>query len=205
MDNNKINNINKHGSVIFSKFSAIESYFLYFMLYSFTGWLYEVFLEVVVYRWGYSDRGVLVGPYCPVYGTGALLFIFLFYKFIKNKNKSQSLFYRFLKMLLIFTGCMISATIVEYAASYICELLTGSWPWQTYFNYKWNFQGRIALSPSIRFGLGGLIFLYIFQPFFERANQRISNKARHIIFILTASVVAADLIYSLLKLIEAAK
>lgn len=201
MNNTKISNINKRSSVIFSKFSVIESYFLYFILYSFTGWLYEVFLEVVVYRWGYSDRGVLIGPYCPVYGTGALLFILLFYKFIKNKNKEQGLFYRFIKMLLIFTGCMISATAVEYAASYICELLTGSWPWQTYFNYKWNFQGRIALSPSLRFGLGGLIFLYIFQPLFERVNRKLSSKSRHIVFIIAVLIFAADLICSLLILL----
>ena len=31
-------------------------YFFYFMLYSIIGWIYEVFLEVVIYRWGYSNR-----------------------------------------------------------------------------------------------------------------------------------------------------
>ena len=31
-------------------------YFLYFIMYSVFGWLYEVFLEVVVYRWGSSRR-----------------------------------------------------------------------------------------------------------------------------------------------------
>ena len=46
----------------------IEEYFLYFILYSMIGWFYEVFLEVVVYRWGFSNRGVLFGPYCVVYG-----------------------------------------------------------------------------------------------------------------------------------------
>lgn len=51
-------------------------YYLYFVLYSILGWLYEVFLEVVVYRWGFSNRGVLLGPWCVVYGTGALLLIF---------------------------------------------------------------------------------------------------------------------------------
>ena len=49
----------------------VQDYFLYFMFYSVIGWIYEVFLEVVVYRWGYSDRGVLIGPYCIVYGFGA--------------------------------------------------------------------------------------------------------------------------------------
>ena len=51
-------------------------YFFYFILYSFIGWVYEVFLEVVVYRWGFSNRGVLFGPYCIIYGVGALILIF---------------------------------------------------------------------------------------------------------------------------------
>ena len=46
----------------------LSEYFLYFMMYSILGWIYEVFLEVVVYRWGFSNRGVLFGPYCTVYG-----------------------------------------------------------------------------------------------------------------------------------------
>ena len=37
----------------------LSEYFLYFMLYSIIGWIYEVFLEVFVYRWGFSNRGVL--------------------------------------------------------------------------------------------------------------------------------------------------
>ena len=57
---------------------AVQSYVLYFFFYSMLGWLYEVFLEVVVYRWGFTNRGVLLGPYCPVYGVGALVFLLAF-------------------------------------------------------------------------------------------------------------------------------
>lgn len=53
----------------------IEFAFLCFFAYSALGWCYEVFLEVVVYNWGFSNRGFLFGPYCPVYGFGALLLI----------------------------------------------------------------------------------------------------------------------------------
>ena len=63
----------------------IKKLYLTFMTYAVIGWIYEVFLEVVIYRWGFSNRGVLFGPYCPVYGFGALLFIFLVYPLIKNK------------------------------------------------------------------------------------------------------------------------
>ena len=51
-------------------------YYLYFMMHSILGWIYEVFLEVVVYRWGFSNRGVLFGPYCIIYGVGALVLLF---------------------------------------------------------------------------------------------------------------------------------
>ena len=60
------------------RLEAAESYVLYFFFYSVLGWLYEVFLEVVVYRWGFTNRGVLLGPYCPVYGVGALVFLLCF-------------------------------------------------------------------------------------------------------------------------------
>ena len=35
----------------------VQEYFFYFMLYSILGWIYEVFLEVVIYKWGFSNRG----------------------------------------------------------------------------------------------------------------------------------------------------
>ena len=68
-----------------NKILEAKKYYLYFMMYAVFGWLYEVFLEVFIYKWGYSDRGVLTGPYCPVYGVGALLFIFLVRPLIKKK------------------------------------------------------------------------------------------------------------------------
>lgn len=34
-------------------FKKGQALFLYFMAYAVIGWIYEVFLEVVVYRWGF--------------------------------------------------------------------------------------------------------------------------------------------------------
>jgi uncharacterized membrane protein len=73
---------------------------------------------------------------------------------------------------------MVVATAVELLTSYLLEWLTGSWPWQTYVDYAINFQGRIALSPSLRFGLGGLLFLYVLQPLFEKLAGCMSPKVR---------------------------
>lgn len=156
-----------------------EAWFLYFILYSVIGWAYEVFLEVVVYQWGYSDRGVLHGPYCPVYGVGALAFLLCFHRLMAQKEPR---WLRLLKPLIIFLGCMAVATGIELVTSYLLEWLTGSWPWQTYVDYGINFQGRIALSPSIRFGLGGVFFLFVLQPLFQRIVGALSPTVRTWVF-----------------------
>lgn len=172
-----------------------QTYFLCFLLYSLLGWLYEVFLEVVVYRWGYSDRGVLFGPWCPVYGVGAMAFLLCFRRLLVKREPS---WLRWAKPLLLFFGCMAEATAIELAASYLLEALTGAWPWQTYVDYAVNFQGRIALSPSIRFGLGGLLFLYVLQPLFEYLIGRLSDRDRTICFRCALAVFLADCTATLL-------
>ena len=169
-----------------------EKHFIYFMLYAIFGWLYEVFLEVVVYKWGFSNRGVLFGPYCPVYGFGALAFIFTVYPLIKNKKGWKKI----LMIPIVFILCMAIATLIELVTSYICELAMGSWPWQTYANYKYNFQARVALSPSIRFGLGGVAFLYLIQPLYEKLTEKLGDKKVQIISICLMIILVIDMIYT---------
>lgn len=166
--------------------------FICFVLYSIFGWLYEVFLEVVIYRWGFTNRGVLFGPYCPIYGVGAIVFIFAFYRFKKESQRNP-----IFKMIIIFVGCMLIATLLELITSYILEFTMGSWPWQTYTDYAINFQGRIALSPSVRFGIGGILFLYIFQPFFDKILSKPQNKSINVICIIVLFVLAVDVVYTM--------
>lgn len=175
---------------------ALEAYVIYFFLYSVLGWIYEVFLEVVVYRWGFTNRGVLLGPYCPVYGVGALVFLLLFQRMMK---KREPVWFRYVKPLLIFLGCMLAATAIELVTSYILEAFTGAWPWQTYTNYAIHFQGRIALSPSIRFGLGGLLFLYVLQPLFHRLVFALSPRIRRGCAVGVAVLLLADMGYLFLR------
>lgn len=166
--------------------------FLYFIMYAMIGWIYEVVLEVFIYKWGYSDRGVLTGPYCPVYGFGTLAFLFTIYPIIEEKKMPKKLFY----IPIVFLGCMFIATAIELVTSYICEFFMGSWPWQTYVDYKYNFQGRIALSPSIRFGLGGTVFLYMLQPLFEKITSLMGNKLLKNTTIIVGSIFLIDVVYT---------
>ncbi len=149
------------------KWIVVRNYYLYFMLYSVIGWLYEVFLEVVVYRWGFSNRGVLFGPYCPIYGTAAVLFILLLTGIKKKSIRVKSIN---ITPAIVFFLIVVLATLLELMGSYVMEVLTGGWMWD-YTRFAWNFQGRIALNPSLRFGAGGMVFLYVFQPLFERITM----------------------------------
>lgn len=170
----------------------IEEYFLYFMMYSVIGWCYEVFLEVVVYRWGFSNRGVLFGPYCIVYGFGALLLIVLLTKLKKKKIKLKNIN---ITPVIMFISIIFITTITELIASYIMEFTSGNWLWD-YTRFNFNFEGRIALNPSIRFGIGGMIFLYVLQPLFEKVIKILSNKKINIISLIVGVIFAIDLIYT---------
>jgi uncharacterized membrane protein len=175
----------------------VQKWFLVFLIYAVIGWIYEVVLETFIYKWGFSNRGVLFGPYCPIYGTGALVFLFFYNKCLKGKNISKNKWINGLvKIILTFLLCMVVATIIELAASYILEFFTGKWLWMTYVNYKYNFQGRIALSTSLRFGLGGLVFIFLIQPLLDKLCLKLKGKALDIISIVLAIIVIIDAIYT---------
>lgn len=186
-----INESTNNGKLV--RLMNLRKYILYFIMYSMFGWVYEVFLEVVVYKWGFSNRGFLFGPYCPVYGVGALIFLFAIYPIIRNRSFGK----RLLWILPVFLGCMTAATLLELLTSYIMEWTTGSWPWQTYVDYDIHFQGRIALSPSIRFGLGGVFFLYVIQPLFEKITGRMDNHQLTTASLAVVCILMADFIYTL--------
>lgn len=173
----------------------IEKNFLYFMLYSIIGWIYEVFLEVVIYKWGFSNRGVLFGPYCIIYGFGALILLFslkkLQQKDIRIKNFK-------ITWLLVFISIVIITTLLELVASYIMEFTSGAWLWD-YTRFAFNFQGRIAFNPSIRFGIGGMIFLYILQPLFENFTNNLSPKTLTLISSILMIIFSTDVLFYLMK------
>lgn len=168
----------------------VQEYFLYFMFYSVIGWCYEVFLEVVVYRWGFSNRGVLFGPYCVIYGFGALILLFSLGRLMKRKIRVGKLN---ITPVLVFLGIVLITTVVELVASYIMEVTRGAWMWD-YTRFAFNFQGRVALNPSIRFGIGGMVFLYILQPLFERVARKMPQRAMQIVFLILAVLLCADVI-----------
>lgn len=151
----------------------ISEGFLFFLFVSWMGWVYEVFLEVIVYRWGYSDRGVLTGPYCPIYGFGAVLLLLCLRRLMETRIRIGRVS---LTPMMVFIGIIGMTTAVELAASYFMEWTSGGWAWD-YTRFTPNFQGRIALNPSLRFGVGGMVILYFFYPWLQKGFARLSTRS----------------------------
>ena len=174
----------------------LQDYFLYFMFYSVIGWIYEVFLEVVVYRWGFSNRGFLWGPYLPVYGVGALLILGCL-----GRLKSRPLRVGRVNFMpaVVFLAVVALTTVVELIASYLLEWTTGGWLWD-YTRYAIQWQGRICLSASLRFGVGGMVILYLLQPLLEKGMDKLGAKRRKIVFAVLFSVFVLDWILRVTRL-----
>ena len=164
------------------------------MMYSIIGWIYEVFLEVVVYRWGFSNRGVLFGPYCIIYGVGALILIFSLGGLQKKRLYLGKVL---VTPVLVFIGIVVITTVVEHIASYIMEFTQGGWQWD-YTRFAFNFEGRIALNPSIRFGIGGMVFLYLLQPLFKKLTGKMSDRTLYTVSLILLILFIADIIYTYL-------
>ena len=70
---------------------SITYYFLIFMIYSIAGWILEVTCKYIDYK-RFIDRGFLIGPYCPIYGYGAILITFLLYRYLFEFELFELLF-----------------------------------------------------------------------------------------------------------------
>ena len=150
-------------------------WFLLFMVFSFIGWVYELLVFRFELGYGFLNRGFLFGPYLPVYGFGGLLMLA---PMLKLKNKRIEIGRVSVTPLICFVIAVFVATAAELLTSYLMEFVIGEWLWD-YTNDIPNFQGRIALKSSLRFGIMGIVGLYGVYPllsrFAETAKQKHSN------------------------------
>lgn len=125
------------------------SYFMYFVIYSFFGYIMEV-IVCSIYQKKLVNRGFMFGPICPIYGVGAILLV-----------KGLSSFYEN-SVLLFFLG-MVITSIIEYYTSYLFEKIFNN-KWWDYSQRKDSINGRICLGNSIFFGIGTLLLIRYFHP-----------------------------------------
>ena len=128
----------------------IRVYFLLFMLYSFIGWCMEVTGKLIQYK-RFINRGFLIGPYCPIYGYGAILITILLKKYIYDPW-------------VLFVMAILVCGTLEYLTSFFMENIFKA-RWWDYSQRKFNLNGRVCLGTIIPFGILGLFIMYVSNPF----------------------------------------
>jgi uncharacterized membrane protein len=169
-------------SVDYHRSYSLRSYILLFFTFSMLGWVWEVGLCLFM-DGKLANRGVLFGPWLPIYGVGGVLVLILFKRFADNP-------------VLTFFLTMFLCSVIEYFTSWILEYTKGV-RWWDYSGYFLNINGRICLEASILFGLGGCASIYFLAPFFDQLFQKIPVKIQDGICIILVCIFLCDAVHAL--------
>ena len=156
-------------------------YVILFFIYSFLGWIVEV-IDILIKQKKLSNRGFLIGPYLPIYGSGCLLII------IFLKNQTSDLIGLFLK-------AMIICSLLEYFTSYIMEKIFKT-RWWDYSDRSYNINGRICLLNMLCFGMLGCLLMYIINPILTNILLSININLINILGIIVIIIFVIDFIVS---------
>lgn len=160
---------------------SVRTLILIFFTFCFLGWIWEVSFHFMN-TGHFVNRGVLYGPWLPIYGSGGVL-ILIFLKKLRPRP------------LLYFGAVMGLCGVLEYSISWWLEHFKGA-IWWDYHKMFLNLNGRICLEGLLFFGLGGMIFTYIFAPYVNHCFQKIPKKTGWIICTILIICFLSDLTYS---------
>lgn len=159
----------------------IQKYFLYFLIYSIVGWLWEVFLCLYEDK-KFVNRGFFNGPYCPIYGCGALLDIIILGK-IKNAG------------LLFVLGVLLTG-VLEYLTSFFMEKLFHA-KWWDYSERRYNINGRVCLAGMICFGSMSVILIRLVHPAIIALIGKIPSVIMNVLAIILGALFLWDCVHTL--------
>ena len=172
--------------------------FFIFLISAVIGWLYEEFCDVVVMGTGWYNRGFLWGPYLPIYGTLSLVIWLLFGRLSKKKKMVGRV--NVMPFLIFFLAALVS-TIAELATSYLLELVIGHSLWNYSF-YRFHFEGRIAIVPSLLFGLLGVFAVYLLIPGILKLYDKMPKPLRYVIVYGGFLMMLTDLIIRIIGILR---
>ena len=122
----------------------------YFIIYSVLGYIIETIYGMITKGVWESRQSFLYGPFCGIYGLGAIVMIICLHKFPRKFNT-------------LFIGGFIVGSIVEYVVSFVGELLLGV-KWWDYSNMPLNINGRICVYFSVFWGFLGIYLIASLNP-----------------------------------------
>lgn len=159
----------------------LKIYFLLFLIYSFVGWVLEVIYTLFTDK-KLTNRGFFIGPYCPIYGVGALLIVIFLSKFQQHPFA-------------LFILAVVICSVLEYCTSYVMEKIFKI-RWWDYSNNKFNINGRICLETMIPFGVIACLLVYVINPFLVLNLNKLPESCLVVVSLIFGVLIIADFITS---------
>lgn len=132
-----------------------------FMVFSFLGWVLELFFRRFVSQKKWVNPGFLRGPYLPIYGIGVVtLTAYIFLMLLLEESFPSKLLFDSIIVL----GIGLLMTLIELIGGLIFIKGMNMRLWD-YSDRKFNFEGIICLEFSLIWTvLGGLFYFFLFNP-----------------------------------------
>ena len=159
----------------------IEQLLALYYIYSVAGWIMET-VSVSIQKRKFVDRGFLIGPYYPIYGTGVVAITVLLKKYSDD-------------VVATFFMSIIICGILEYMTSYFMEKIFKA-RWWDYTNRKFNINGRVCLQNLVIFGILGTFIVFVANPFLIKYINMIPITTLHIILGIFSFIFLLDTIVS---------
>ena len=165
--------------------SGMMHIFLWFVFYSFIGWVYETLL-VLIARRKFVWKNFLQGPFCPVYGLGAVAVILLLTPLQGN------IIHLFL------LGALVTCSM-EYVTAWFLETFFNHKEWN-YSRRKWNLHGRVCALGAVVFGAFSVLLIEYIHPVVSAFTHRFPQNALIFYFISFGILMAVDFAITFYKL-----
>lgn len=156
----------------------------YFIIYSIIGYVVETLFGIISKGVWESRQSFLYGPFCGIYGVGAVIMIIFLQYFNKNNNT-------------LFWGGFLIGSVTEYTISFIGEKILNV-IWWDYSNMPLNINGRICVFFSIFWGLLAIYLMSYVNPKIDKIlnyfSKKISKKILKTIIIIAIIFIFIDCI-----------
>lgn len=170
--------------------TAAGNIVLYFFLFSFAGWIYEsTFVSIRDKK--LTNRGFLVGPWIPIYGIGAVVLWLTLQPFSGIPT-------------VLYLSGMLIASVIEYVTAWFLEKLFHT-KWWDYSEEPYNFQGRVAVIPSMFWGFLSLLMFDFLLPAAKKIVGKIPEQHTAVITNILVVIFCIDLCYTVITIINFTK
>lgn len=161
---------------------CLDNLILIFFIFASSGWVWEV-IYIGITEGVIAKRGMLHGPWLPIYGVGGILILLILSRFQSHPA-------------VVFILALLLCGTMEYSTALIIERVFRC-RWWDYSDKFMNLNGRICLEGLLLFGASGTVAVCKVGPMLDDAIGKLHHQIHTFLNVVLCSAFAFDLIFSM--------